>query len=129
NIYSPNSKRDLSRLTGRLEWENQLFDHLTTLDIKKPVILCGDLNVAHQMIDIRNAKANIGNSGFTEEERAKFNRLLDAGFVDTLRYFQPDTPGLYTWWSYMKTVRERNIGWRIDYFLVSERMMDSVVKS
>lgn len=129
NIYSPNSKRDLSRLMGRLEWENKLFDYLTALDQQKPVILCGDLNVAHQMIDVRNAKANIGNSGFTKEEQTQFERILDAGFVDTLRHFEPDTTGLYTWWSYMKTVRERNIGWRIDYFLVSERLIDYVEKS
>jgi len=129
NIYSPNSQRDLARLHMRLEWEDRLFKHLTALDAQKPVIICGDLNVAHQMIDIRNAKANIGNSGFTEEERGKFNRLLEAGFVDTLRHFEPNTEGLYTWWSYMKTVRERNIGWRIDYFLVSERMIKSITKS
>lgn len=129
NLYSPNSQRDLARLEFRLEWENRLFEHITALDKQKPVIICGDLNVAHQMIDIRNAKANLGNSGFTVEERAKFTRLLDAGFIDTLRHFEPDTEGLFTWWSYMKTVRERNIGWRIDYFLVSERMVSSIEKS
>jgi exodeoxyribonuclease-3 len=122
-LYSPNAQRDLARLPVRLEWEDVLFDYLVDLDRKKPVILCGDLNVAHQAIDIRNAKANEGNSGATIEERGKFSRLLEAGFVDTLRYFKPETPGLYTWWSYMKTVRERNIGWRIDYFLVSERLI------
>lgn len=121
-IYSPNSQRDLARLPLRLEWEDKLYEHMKKLDAQKPVILCGDLNVAHRHIDIRNAKANEGNSGFTVEERTAFSRLLNEGFVDTLRYFQPDTEGLYTWWSYMKTVRERNIGWRIDYFLVSERL-------
>lgn len=128
-LYSPNSQRTLARLDYRLAWEDKLFKHLTTLNAKKPLIICGDLNVAHEMIDIRNAKANIGNSGFTEEERAKFNQILDAGFVDTLRHFEPDTEGLYTWWSYMKTVRERNIGWRIDYFLASERLIEKVTTS
>ncbi len=129
NLYSPNSQRDLARLELRLAWEDELFNHLQELDAVKPVIICGDLNVAHQEIDIRNAKANKGNSGFTDEERAKFQRLLDAGFIDTLRHFEPETEGLFTWWSYMKTVRERNIGWRIDYFLVSERMIEHVKKS
>lgn len=128
-LYSPNSQRTLARLDYRLAWEDKLFKHLTTLNAKKPLIICGDLNVAHEMIDIRNAKANTGNSGFTEEERAKFNQILDAGFVDTLRHFEPDTEGLYTWWSYMKTVRERNIGWRIDYFLASERLIEKVTTS
>lgn len=128
-IYSPNSQRSLARLDYRMDWEEKLYRHLTTLDKEKPVVLCGDLNVAHQMIDIRNAKANIGNSGFTVEERDKFSKLLETGFVDTLRHFQPETEGLYTWWSYMKTVRERNIGWRIDYFLVSERLIEKVTKS
>ncbi|MBO1002035.1 exodeoxyribonuclease III [Pseudogracilibacillus auburnensis] len=122
NIYSPNAQRDLARLEKRLQWEEDLFSHIHMLDSRKPVILCGDLNVAHQHIDIRNAKANEGNSGFTIEERTKLTRLLESGFVDTLRYFHPETEGLYTWWSYMKTVRERNIGWRIDYFIVSERL-------
>src|SRR5690625_3342487 len=99
------------------------------LDEKKPVILCGDLNVAHQPIDLRNDKSNVGNSGFTMEEREKMTRLLDAGFIDTLRYFHPDTEGLYTWWSYMNTVRERNIGGRIDYFIVSERLRDKLESS
>lgn len=121
-IYSPNSQRSLARLPIRMEWEQALSDHMHMLDAKKPVILCGDLNVAHQHIDIRNSKANEGNSGFTREERTAFQQLLDSGFTDTLRYFEPNTEGLYTWWSYMKTVRERNIGWRIDYFLVSNRI-------
>ncbi len=129
NVYTPNSQRSLARLDMRLAWEDEFLDHLQALDAMKPVVLCGDLNVAHQEIDIRNAKTNHGNSGFTIEERGKMTRLLNAGFVDTLRHFYPDEEGLYTWWSYMKTVRERNIGWRIDYFIVSERMIDFVVDS
>lgn len=129
NVYTPNAQRDLARLTHRLEWEDALYGHVRQLDAKKPVILCGDLNVAHHPIDLKNSKTNVGNSGFTMEERSKMTRLLDAGFVDTLRYFEPDTPDLFTWWSYMKTVRERNIGWRIDYFIVSERLIDCIEKS
>lgn len=127
NVYSPNAQRDLARLHVRLEWEDDLFQHIQKLNSVKSVILCGDLNVAHQHIDIRNAKANEGNSGFTIEEREKLSRLLEAGFIDTLRYFEPETEGLYTWWSYMKTVRERNIGWRIDYFIVSGALKDKLV--
>lgn len=122
NVYTPNAQRDLARLKYRLEWEDKIFEHLKQLDEKKPVIYCGDLNVAHDEIDIRNAKANKGNSGFTDEERGKMSRLLNAGFIDTLRHFYPDTEGIYTWWSYMRGVRERNIGWRIDYFIVSNRL-------
>lgn len=129
NVYSPNAQRDLARLETRLQWEDDLLHHIQNLDKHKPVILTGDLNVAHQHIDIRNAKANEGNSGFTIEEREKMTRLLNAGFIDTLRYFQPETEGLYTWWSYMKTVRERNIGWRIDYFIVSERIINKVTNA
>lgn len=122
NVYTPNAQRTLARLPFRLAWEDELFIHLRQLNEKKPVIYCGDLNVAHQEIDIRNYKTNKGNSGFTIEEREKMSRLLDHGFVDTLRYFYPETDGLYTWWSYMSKVRERNIGWRIDYFIVSEQL-------
>lgn len=129
NVYTPNAKRDLSRLDYRLEWEDKLFHYLGELDKKKPVIYCGDLNVAHHEIDIRNFKTNYGNSGFTVEERGKMTRLLNAGFVDTLRHFHPETDGIYTWWSYMSKVRERNIGWRIDYFIVSERMRPALVQS
>lgn len=129
NVYTPNSQRDLARLPLRLAWEDEFFNHLQTLDAVKPVILCGDLNVAHQEIDIKNTKSNQGNSGFTEEERGKMSRLLDSGFVDSLRHFQPETEDLYTWWSYMKTVRERNIGWRIDYFIVSERLIHFIKDS
>lgn len=129
NVYTPNSQRSLARLGMRLDWEDDFLTHLQNLDEIKPVILCGDLNVAHQEIDLRNAKTNHGNSGFTIEERGKMTRLLEAGFVDTLRHFQPETEGLYTWWSYMSTVRERNIGWRIDYFIVSERIIHLVEDS
>lgn len=129
NVYTPNAKRDLTRLDERLVWEDKMFDYLKNLDQEKPVIYCGDLNVAHQEIDIRNDKSNHGNSGFTTEERGKMTRLLSHGFIDTLRHFYPDTEGIYTWWSYMSTVRERNIGWRIDYFIVSDRLKDALVQS
>ncbi|MFJ5624113.1 exodeoxyribonuclease III [Peribacillus loiseleuriae] len=122
NVYVPNAKRDLTRLDYRLQWENEIRTYLTELDQMKPVLFCGDLNVAHQEIDLRNAKSNFGNSGFTIEERGKMTELLQAGFIDTFRYFHPDTEGAYTWWSYMSKVRERNIGWRIDYFLASKRL-------
>ncbi|MBD7968430.1 exodeoxyribonuclease III [Paenibacillus gallinarum] len=127
NVYTPNARRDLSRLALRLEWEEQFREYITGLDQKKPVIICGDLNVAHQEIDIKNAKSNRGNSGFTDEEREKMTRLLAAGFVDTFRYFYPDQTDVYSWWSYMAKVRERNIGWRIDYFLASERIAPQLI--
>jgi len=123
NVYSPNSQRDLARLPFRLEWEVELNAHLTALDKVKPVILCGDLNVAHQEIDIRNVKSNVGNSGFTIEERGQMTTLLADGFIDTYRHFYPHQEGAYTWWSYMRNVRERNIGWRIDYFIASKRLI------
>ncbi|ASS96922.1 exodeoxyribonuclease III [Peribacillus simplex] len=129
NVYTPNAKRDLSRLDYRLEWEDGMIDYLRELDLVKPVIFCGDLNVAHQEIDLKNPKPNIGNSGFTNEERGKMTELLDAGFIDTFRHFYPDQEGAYTWWSYMAKVRERNIGWRIDYFIVSKRMADSLIEA
>ncbi|MEN2768825.1 exodeoxyribonuclease III [Ornithinibacillus xuwenensis] len=129
NVYTPNSQRDLARLAVRLEWEDALLEHVKEHDKIKPVILCGDLNVAHHEIDIRNYKTNYGNSGFTDEEREKMSRFLDGGFIDSLRYFHPDQEGIYTWWSYMKTVRERNIGWRIDYFIVSNRLENYLVDS
>ncbi|WP_160031724.1 exodeoxyribonuclease III [Paenibacillus sp. An7] len=127
NVYTPNARRDLSRLALRLEWEEQFREYITGLDQKKPVVICGDLNVAHEEIDIKNAKSNRGNSGFTDEEREKLTKLLDAGFVDTFRYFYPDQTDVYSWWSYMAKVRERNIGWRIDYFLASERMAPHLI--
>lgn len=122
NVYSPNAQRDLARLPFRLEWEEDMRAYLKKLDKMKPVILCGDLNVAHQEIDIRNVKSNIGNSGFTDEERGKMTALLAEGFIDTFRYVHPDKTDAYTWWSYMNKVRERNIGWRIDYFIASKRL-------
>ncbi|MGG0845300.1 exodeoxyribonuclease III [Peribacillus simplex] len=129
NVYTPNAKRDLSRLDYRLEWEDGMIDYLKELDLVKPVIFCGDLNVAHQEIDLKNPKPNIGNSGFTNEERGKMTELLDAGFIDTFRHFYPNQEGAYTWWSYMAKVRERNIGWRIDYFIVSKRLADSLIEA
>lgn len=126
NVYTPNSQRDLARLSYRLEWETDLRHYLCDLDKKKPVIYCGDLNVAHQEIDLKNPKPNDGNSGFTAEERKKMTQLLDSGFIDTFRYVYPDAEGAYTWWSYMAKVRERNIGWRIDYFIISERLKNHI---
>ncbi|PID02895.1 MULTISPECIES: exodeoxyribonuclease III [unclassified Sporosarcina] len=126
NCYTPNSQRDLARLSFRLAWEDELLEHLQSLDAIKPVIYCGDLNVAHEEIDIRNVKSNIGNSGFTNEERGKMTRLLDAGFIDTFRFMYPDLKDNYTWWSYMRDVRARNIGWRIDYIIISERLQSAL---
>lgn len=126
-VYTPNAKRDLSRLPYRLEWEDRFRGYLKSLDERKPVIVCGDMNVAHQEIDIKNAKSNRGNSGFTDEERDKMTRLLESGFIDTYRHFYPDRTDAYTWWSNMPGVRERNVGWRIDYFLASERLQPFLV--
>ncbi|MET0959433.1 MAG: exodeoxyribonuclease III [Psychrobacillus psychrotolerans] len=123
NVYTPNAKRDLTRLPYRLEWEDEMRTYLITLNAIKPVIMCGDLNVAHGEIDLKNAKSNRGNSGFTEQERGKMTDLLAAGFVDTFRYFYPEKEDAYSWWSYMSQVRERNIGWRIDYFIASEKLV------
>lgn len=121
-MYTPNAKRDLTRLAYRLEWEDAVRSYLIELNQQKPVVFCGDLNVAHTPLDLRNAKSNKGNSGFTTEEREKMTQLLAEGFVDAFRYLHPNQEGMYTWWSYMSTVRERNIGWRIDYFLISEQL-------
>lgn len=129
NVYTPNARRDLSRLEHRLKWEEKFRTYITELDQKKPVILCGDLNVAHSEIDLKNAKSNRGNSGFTDEEREKMTKLLNSGFVDTFRYFYPEKTDVYTWWSYMAKVRERNIGWRIDYFLASERIAPLLISA
>ncbi len=126
NCYTPNSQRDLARLSLRLEWEDKLLEHLQSLDAIKPVVYCGDLNVAHQEIDIRNVKPNIGNSGFTYEERGKMTRLLDAGFIDTFRFMNPDQQDAYSWWSYMSDVRTRNIGWRIDYVIISKHLQSAL---
>jgi len=128
NVYTPNSQRDLARLSYRLEWEEELRAYLLELNKEKPVIYCGDLNVAHSEIDLRNPKSNDGNSGFTLEEREKMTALLASGFVDSFRYIYPDAEGAYTWWSYMAKVRERNIGWRIDYFIISDRIK-SLIKA
>src|SRR5690606_4874467 len=129
NVYTPNSQRDLARLSYRLTWEDEMLTYITKLNTMKPVILCGDLNVAFSEIDLRNPKANLGNSGYTIEERGKFGRLLDHEFIDSFRYFYPDKEGAYTWWSYMNKVRERNIGWRIDYFVVSENLSNKLIDS
>ena len=126
NSYVPNVKRDLSRMEERMYFEDKLRSFLKNLEKTKPVIICGDFNVAHNEIDIKNFKAYIGNAGFTYEERRKFNQLLDSGFIDTFRYFNKDLKDAYTWWSYRKGVRERNIGWRIDYFLTSKDIINHV---
>ena len=125
NQYVPNVKRDLSRLDYRMKWEDDLKKYLKRLEEKKPVVICGDFNVAHEEIDIKNARSNIGNAGFTHEERDKFTKLLEDGFIDTYRYFNPDKEE-YSWWSYMFNARANNAGWRIDYFLVSESIIDKV---
>ena len=126
NVYTPNSQRDLARLGYRLIWEDLLKDYLVKLGEKKPVILTGDLNVAYSPNDLKNAKSNRGNSGFTDEERQKMADLFEEGFVDSFRYLYPDATDHYTWWSYMSRVRERNIGWRIDYFIVQSTIADKI---
>ena len=126
NIYTPNSKRELERLDYRQIWEDEIRKYLLNLNIKKPVIMCGDLNVAHQEIDLKNPKTNRGNAGFTDEEREKMTALLSAGFIDTYRYLYPEKEGAYSWWSYMGRAREKNVGWRIDYFIVSESIKDKI---
>jgi len=126
NVYTPNSKRELMRLDYRMRWEDDFRSYLKELDKKKPVIVCGDLNVAHEEIDIKNPKSNRRNAGFTDEERGKMTTLLQAGFTDSFRYLHPTEKDAYTWWSYMMKARDRNIGWRIDYFLLSDRLKDSM---
>lgn len=128
NVYTPNSKRELERLAYRMEWEDDFRAFLKALESKKPVIVCGDLNVAHKEIDLKNPKTNRRNAGFTDEEREKMSALLDSGFTDTYRHFYPDKEGAYTWWSYMGKARANNTGWRIDYFLCS-KILDSRLKS
>lgn len=128
-VYTPNSQDELKRLDYRMSWEDAFRNHVCSLDAKKPVIICGDLNVAHQEIDLKNPKTNRGNPGFSDEERAKFSKLLDAGFTDTFRYLYPDTEGAYSWWSYRMNAREKGIGWRIDYFVVSDRLRDNIDKA
>ena len=124
--YTPNAQDGLKRIDYRMEWEDARRDYLKKLDRKKPVILCGDLNVAHQEIDLKNPKTNRRNAGFSDEERGKFGQLLEAGFVDSYRYLYPDVTGAYTWWSYRFNARKNNAGWRIDYFLVSERIKERI---
>lgn len=125
-VYTPNSQNELARLSYRMKWEDDFADYIMGLDEKKPVIICGDLNVAHKEIDLKNPKTNRHNAGFTDEEREKFSKLLDRGFIDTFRYFYPDKAEIYSWWSYRFKAREKNAGWRIDYFLVSKRLEDKL---
>lgn len=125
-VYTPNAQDGLRRLDYRMRWEDDFRDYLLALDSKKPVIVCGDMNVAHEEIDLKNPKTNIGNPGFSYEERGKFSELLDVGFTDTFRYLYPDTEGAYSWWSYRAAARERNVGWRIDYFVVSDRLRENI---
>ena len=127
--YTPNSQNELARLDYRMEWEDAFLAYLKNLEQKKPVVLCGDLNVAHREIDLKNPKTNRRNAGFTDEERAKFTKLLESGFIDTFRYFYPDQEGIYSWWSYRFHAREKNAGWRIDYFCVSEALRDRLVSA
>ncbi len=126
-VYTPNSQNELARLSYRMDWEDAFLDYLKGLDEKKPVIFCGDMNVAHEEIDLKNPGPNRRNAGFTDEERGKFTRLLESGFTDTFRYFYPDQEGIYSWWSYRMKARERNAGWRIDYFCVSDRLCDRLL--
>ena len=128
NVYAPNSKPELARLDYRMVWENDFRAYIQALDEKKPVILCGDLNVAHQEIDLKNPKPNKRNAGFTDEERSKFSQLLQAGFIDSYRYFYPDKEA-YSWWSYRFNARVKNAGWRIDYFCTSERLKDRLLQA
>lgn len=125
-VYTPNAQQGLARLDYRMAWEDAFRTYLHALDEKKPVIVCGDLNVAHQEIDLKNPKTNRGNAGFSDEERGKMTQLLDSGFTDTFRYLHPEETGIYSWWSYRFKAREKNAGWRIDYFLVSDRIKDRV---
>lgn len=125
-VYTPNSQRGLARLSYRMKWETEFRSYLKELGEKKPVIVCGDLNVAHQEIDLKNPKTNRKNAGFSDEERGKMTELLEAGFIDAYRYLYPDREEAYTWWSYMNRARDKNIGWRIDYFIVAESINDRI---
>ena len=129
NVYAPNSQKELLRLDYRMKWEDAFRGYLRALDEKKPVIVCGDMNVAHTEIDLKNPKTNLLNAGFTEEERKKFTQLLETGFTDSFRHLYPERTGAYTWWSYMYNARSNNAGWRIDYFLVSERIKEWIKDS
>jgi exodeoxyribonuclease-3 len=126
NIYVPNAQDGLARIDYRMKWEDDFRDYVCRLDKQKPVIICGDLNVAHEEIDLKNPKTNRGNAGFSDEERGKLSELLAAGFVDSFRFLHPDEVGAYSWWSYRFNARKNNAGWRIDYFLVSERLKDEI---
>ena len=125
-VYTPNAQDGLKRIDYRMSWEDAFRTHLCELDKKKPVIVCGDMNVAHNEIDLKNPKTNVGNAGFSDEERGKFTELLAAGFTDSFRYLHPDTVDAYSWWSYRMKARERNVGWRIDYFVVSDRLRENI---
>ena len=129
NVYTPNAKNGLTRIDYRMKWEDDFRTYLKSLDDKKPVIICGDLNVAHNEIDLKNPKSNSGNAGFSNEERSKMTELLENGFVDTFRLIYPNLAGAYTWWSYMYNARANNAGWRIDYFLVSDRLKSKIKDS
>ena len=122
NVYTPNAQRDLARIDYRIQWEDAFRSYVSSLDREAPVVICGDMNVAHQEIDLKNPGPNKNNAGFSPQERAAFGRLLDAGFIDTFRYFYPDKTGAYSWWSYMFSARKNNAGWRIDYFLASQKL-------
>jgi len=124
NCYTPNSQNELRRLSYRMQWEDDFREYLVGLNAQKPVVLCGDLNVAHEEIDLKNPKTNHHNAGFTDEERGKFTELLEAGFIDSFRHFYPDLTGAYSWWSYIGGARARNAGWRIDYFVVADQLKD-----
>ncbi len=125
--YTPNAQEGLKRIDHRMQWDDAFREYLLQLDLQKPVIVCGDLNVAHQEIDLKNPGPNRGNAGFSDQEREKFTRLLDAGFTDTFRYQNPDATGMYSWWSYRFNARKNNAGWRIDYFLISDRLRPNLV--
>lgn len=128
-VYTPNSQNELARLDYRMVWEDEFRKYISALDKIKPVIVCGDLNVAHKEIDLKNPKSNRKNAGFTDEERGKFTELLEAGFIDTFRYFYPEEEGIYSWWSYRFKAREKNAGWRIDYFCTSERLKEKLLSA
>lgn len=128
-VYTPNSQTELKRLDYRMQWEDDFKTYLKKLEENKPVIICGDLNVAHEEIDLKNPKTNRMNAGFTDKERNKMTALLNSGFIDTFRYFYPDRAGIYSWWSYRFSARQKNAGWRIDYFLVSESLKDKLVSA
>ena len=129
NVYTPNAQRELARIEYRMAWDDAFRVYVSRLDTKKPVVICGDMNVAHRPIDLKNPKSNMGNAGFSDEERGKFTELLACGFVDSFRLLYPDREGAYSWWSYMYNARQNNAGWRIDYFLTSCRLQDRIRES